>query len=200
MVTTALVTGSAGPAEQVAAALRDAGVEVVAVTDLETDLERVADAVSSFAPGSLDCYIQLPVMLHPTGETVVARVRTFLETGLLTRFRLAEQVLPVLSDEGRVLLVRGHTPGDTSTPDDHAARHAFLDVLAHAIRADKAPATPRVRIVGDERSAADIARLALRPETSSRRPVRAYDLAAREEEKSYQDWRTEVMGMVNVEF
>jgi hypothetical protein len=196
MATTALVTGSAGPAEDVAAALRVVGVEVVTVTDTET----LADEVTSLAPGSLDCYVQLPVVLHPTGDTVVARVRAFLENGLLTRFRLAETVLPALAGDGRVLLVRGHTPVDGSTPDDQAARQAFLDVLAHAIRADKAPATVRVRIVSDERSAADIARLALRGESTSRRTVRSYDLAAREEEKSYQDWRTEVMGLVSVDF
>jgi len=196
MATTALITGSAGPAEQVAAALRDAGAEAVTVTDLD----RLAGKVSSLAPGSLDCYIQLPVMLHPTGDTVVARVRAFLENGILTRFRLAETVLPALSDHGRVLLVRGHTPVDGTTPDDQAARKALLHVLAHAIRADKAPAIVRVRVVSDELRPADLARIALRGESTFRRPVRSYEPAAREEEKSYQDWRTEVMGLVSVEF
>jgi hypothetical protein len=196
MTTTALITGSAGPAEQVAAALRDAGAQAMTVTDLD----RLAEQLGSLAPGSLDCYIQLPVMLHPVGDTVVARVRAFLDHGILTRFRLAEAVLPALADHGRVLLVRGHTPLDGAIPDDQAARKALLHVLAHAIRADKAPATVRVRVVSDELRPGDIARIALRGESTFRRPIRAYDLAAREEEKSYQDWRTEVMGLVNVEF
>jgi hypothetical protein len=196
MTTTALVTGSAGPAEQVAAALREAGVEVATVTDLN----RLAGQLRAFPPGSLDCYIQLPVVIRPTGDTVVARVRAFLDDGIITRFRLAEAVLPVLSDEGRVLLVRGHTHIDGDIPDDQAARKSLLHVLAHAIRADKAPASVRVRVLSDELKPADIARIGLRGESASRRPIRSYDFAAREEEKSYQDWRTEVMGLVSVEF
>jgi hypothetical protein len=196
MVSTALVTGSAGPAEQVAAALRDAGVRVVTVTDLGT----LDDALKAFSPGSLDCYIQLPVMIQPSGDTVVARVRGFLDDGIITRFRLAEAVLPLLSDEGRVLLVRGHTHMDGDIPDDQAARKSLLHVLAHAIRADKAPANVRVRVLSNELKPADVARIAMRDESISRRTVRSLDAAAREEEKSYQDWRTEVMGLVSVEF
>jgi NAD(P)-dependent dehydrogenase (short-subunit alcohol dehydrogenase family) len=196
MTSRALVTGSAEPVAAVAAALRAAGAEVVAVTDVD----RISEELRAFAPGSLDCYIQLPVMIHPTGDTVVARVRAFLDNGILTRFRLAEAVLPVLSDEGRVLLVRGHTMSDGDTPDDQAARKALLHVLAHSIRADKAPANVRVRVVSEALKPADIARIALRGESISRRPVMSFDLAAREEEKSYQDWRTEIMGLVSVEF
>jgi hypothetical protein len=196
MVSTALVTGSAGPAEQVAAALRDSGAQVITVTELDT----LESALADVPPRSLDSYVQLPVMIRPTGDTVVARVRAFLDDGILTRFRLAEAVLPALSDEGHVLLVRGHTLPDGDTPDDQAARKALLHVLAHAIRADKAPAGVRVRVLSDELKPADIARIALRRDTGVRRAVRSFDVAAREEEKSYQDWRTEIMGLVSVEF
>jgi hypothetical protein len=155
------------------------------------------DQVRSLAAGALDCYIQLPVALRPAGETVVARVRGFLDRGLLTRFRLAETVLPALSSEGRVLLVAGHTPVDLTTPDDRTARLAFLDVLAHAIRADLAPAKARVRVLDSRQSADEIARLAVTGE-----PVRGRATArevAGEAERDYQDWRTEVLGLVSVE-
>jgi len=195
-VTTALVTGSPAAAEQVAAALRAAGAEAVCVTDPD----RLAEAISAFPPHSLDCYVQLPIALRPTGETVVARVRAFLDGGLITRFRLAEAVLPALSEGGRVVLVAGHTPVDPNVPDDQAARRAFLEVLAHAIRADQAPAKPRVRVVDHEQGAEDIARIALtgeRPRTEAK-PLR--DLSDREAGMTYQDWRTEVMGLVTLEF
>jgi hypothetical protein len=194
--TTALVTGSAGRTEEVVAALRAAGADAVGVTDLD----QVEAAVRGRAAGSLDCYVQLPIVVRPAGATVVSRVRGFLESGLLTRFRLAETVLPALSEGSRVLLVAGHTPVDRSAPDDRAARMAFLDVLAHAISADKAPAKVQVRVVDHARPAAELARLALTGEPMPGRAAELRDLAAREGEMSYQDWRTEVLGLVSVEF
>jgi hypothetical protein len=196
VATTALVTGSTERVERVVAALQAGGVEAVGVTDLE----RLDEAVRGWAAGSLDCYIQLPVTAQPAGATVIARVRGFLESGLLTRFRLAETVLPAVVDGGLVLLVAGHTPVDRSAPDDQAARMAFLDVLAHAIRADKAPAKVRVRVLDHGRTAAELARLAVTGEPAPRRAAELRDLAAREAEMSYQDWRTEVLGLASVEF
>ncbi len=195
-MTTALVTGSAERVEGLAAALGVAGAEVVSVTDLD----RLHEAVEAFHPGSLDCYIQLPMVLRPTGDTVVSRVRNFLEGGLLARFRLAETVLPALSADARVVLVGGHTPVERTVPDDQAARVAFLDVLAHAIRADKAPAKVRVRVLDHGLDADEIARLALTGEPPRGRSARQRDLAVDAAGMSYQDWRTEVLGLVSVEF
>jgi hypothetical protein len=196
MATTALVTGSPGRTEEVVAALRAGGADAVGVTDLD----QLDAAVRARSAGSLDCYIQLPIAVRPAGATVVSRVRGFLESGLLTRFRLTESVLPALSDGARVLLVAGHTPVDQSAPDDQAARMAFLDVLAHAIRADKAPAKVRVRVLDHAQPAAELARLALTAEPAAGPAAELRDLAAREAEMSYQDWRTEMLGLVSVEF
>jgi hypothetical protein len=192
-----LVTGSDRRVDAVVSALRAAGADVLSAPGPD----QLDETVKPLPPGSLDCYIQLPVTLRPSGEAVVSRVRDFLDKGLLTRFRLAEAVLPAISPNGRVVLVAGHTPAEASAPDDEAARIAFLHVLAHALRADKAPARLRVRVVAGQNNADEIARVALTSEpapgasaASPRHPV------ASEHEMSYQDWRTEVLGLVSIEF
>ncbi len=197
MTATVLVTGSAQRIEPVSAALQTAGARVVTASSVD----RLHDEIRQVPAGSLNCYIQLPVGLQPEGEAVVARVRDFLDKGLLTRFRLAETVLPALSGEGRVILVAGHTPPEAKAPDDEAARMALLHVLAHAIRADKAPAKVRVRVVAGPHDVDEIVRLALaadigRADSAGRR-ARPPDS---EDELSYEDWRTEVLGLVNIEF
>ena len=192
MAITALVTGSAGPVGEVVAALRAAGAEAMGVADADQGISEA----KAFSPGSLDCYVQLPVVLNPAGDTVVARVHEFLDQGLLTRFRLAEAVLAALSDEGRVVLVGGHTPIERATPDDQAARTALLEVLAHAIRADKAPAKVRVRVLGHGHDASEIARLVLTGAPVRGAPV----LHGAEPGRRYLDWRTEVLGLVSAEF
>lgn len=194
-VSKALVTGSAERVEEVSAALEAADVETVRVSDPD----ELAAAVSALDPGSLDCYVQLPVALTVDGDTIVARVRNFLEDGLLTRFRLAETVLPALSPEATVLLVTGHTLEGQNPPDDRAARIAFLEVLAHAVRADKAPAKVRVRVLRHKRAATEIARLALTGEPERGMAADVPDPAEREE-MSYEDWRTEVLGLMRMEF
>ena len=118
---------------EVSAALREAGAEVTEVGDL-----RKLDAVvAGFSPGTLDCHLQLPVQLAARGSTVTERVRNFLQDGLLARFSAAATMLQAVSDEGRVVLVGGNTPIEASAPDDHGARLALLDVLAHAIHAGR---------------------------------------------------------------
>jgi hypothetical protein len=192
---TVLVTGSDRRVNAVAAALRAAGADVLSAPGLDE-----LDEVVSLLPGSLDCYIQLPVTLRPSGEAVVSRVRDFLDKGLLTRFRLAEAVLPALSSNGSVVLVAGHTPSEASAPDDEAARIAFLHVLAHALRADKAPAKLRVRVVAGQSNANEIAQVALISEPAPHARAAPRDPVANEHEMSYQDWRTEVLGLVSIEF
>jgi hypothetical protein len=194
VATTALVTGSAERVGPVVDALQAAGASAVGVSELD----RLDAELAAIPAGSLDCYIQLPLTLRPGGATVVSRVTDFLESGLLRRFHLVQAVLPALANDGRVLLVTGHTPVDASAPDDQAARIAFLDVLAHAIRADRAPAKVRVRVLDHRQPAAEIARLALTGEPVQR-PTAERRAAERETELSYQDWRTEILGLATVE-
>jgi hypothetical protein len=162
------------------------------------DLLRLDAAVAGIAPGSLDCYVQLPGHVAARGDAVVERVRNFLEDGLLARFGAASTILRKLSDKGRVVLVGGNTPVEASAPDDQSARRALMDVLAHAIQAEKSPARIGVRVLPHDESAERIAAVALGGE-----PTRAQALAelrAREPEISFPDWRIEVMGLVNGEF
>jgi hypothetical protein len=194
VTTRALISGAEPLADAVAAALREAGAEVV----VAGDLQRVAEAVAGLEPGSVDTYVQLPVTLASRGDTVVARVRQFLSEGMLARFEAVEAVLPVLAPRARVLLVSGTTPLDAGDlPDDRRARLALLEVLAHAVRADGSASGVRVHTVSSGRGTDELVAVALgqsRPE-----PAAVADLQAREPEMSYEDWRTEVLGLATVE-
>jgi hypothetical protein len=58
------------------------------------DLGALGAAVAGLAPGSLDCYVQLPVQLAPRGNAVIDLVRNFLEDGLLAWFTAASTIFP----------------------------------------------------------------------------------------------------------
>ena len=194
MGSTVVVTGAAAQVAAVSTALREAGAEVIAVDDLR----QLDAAVAGISPGSLDCYVQLPVHVAARGHAVIDRVRNFLEDGLLARFSAASTILPAMSEGGRVVLVGGHTPVEASAPDDQSARLALLDVLAHAIQADSSATRIGVRVLPHDEPAEHIADIAL-----GGRPTRDQALAelrAREPEMSFDDWRVEVMGLVNGQF
>jgi len=178
----------------VSAALREAGAEVTEVDDLG----KLNAAVTGIAPGSLDCYVQLPVHVTARGSNVVERVRNFLEDGLLARFTAASTIRPAMSYEGRVVLVGGNTLVEASAPDDQSARLALLDVLAHAIQADKAQIGVRVRVLPHDDSAEHIAAVALGGKPTHEQELA--ELRAREPTMSFDDWRVEVMGLVNGQF
>jgi len=189
-----VVTGAPQWVAAVSAALRDAGAEVTAVDDLRD----LGQALSGATPHSMDCYVQLPVHVAARGETVVERVRNFLEDGLLARFTSASTILPAMSDGGVVVLVGGHTPVEASAPDDQSARLALMDVLAHAIQADRSATRLGVRVLPHDESAQHIAAVALGGEPTREQALA--ELRAREPEMSFADWRIEVMGLVNGEF
>lgn len=184
MSSTVVVTGAPGQVAAVSAALRQAGAEVTAVDDLEG----LDAALAGISPGSLDCYVQLPVQLRARGGTVTERVRNFLEDGLLARFAAASAILPAVSDDGRVVLVGGNTLVEAAEPDDHSARLALLDVLAHAIQADKQATRIEVRVLPHDDPAERIAAVALRADSKV------------EPKMSFEEWRVEVMGLVNGSF
>lgn len=190
----AMVSGCDERVGQVAAALREGGAEVV-----EVDAPgRLAEIAAGLEPGSLSHYVQLPVNVDVSGSTLVGRVRTFLHKGLLARFDAADAVLPALRDDATVVLVSGNTAVEGGgMPDDASARFALLDVLAHAIRAEKAPGVVRVRLIPADTDASDIAAVTLRGVRLAPRGIR--DIQAREAEMSYEDWRAEVMGLATVE-
>lgn len=190
----ALVSGSpamTGPVVEALAA-RGAGVTVV------EDPARAAVAVAGLRSGSVDCYVQLPLSLRPAGDTVVGRVRHFLDAGLLTRFRLAETVLPLLRPTANVVLVAGHTPIAHEDPDDHSARLAMLQLLAHALLADKAPETLRVQVASAGQSPERLVAAGLDGEAIDPAPD-PRTAPTRPSDRSYEDWRVEMMGQVGIE-
>jgi hypothetical protein len=190
---TVVVTGGAEPAAAVSEALRHAGAEVIAVDDLG----KLDAAFAGIAPGSLYGYVQLPVHVAARGNTVVERVRNFLEDGLLARFAAASTILPAMSDEGRVVLVGGNTLVEASAPDDQSARLALLGVLADAIQADKSSTRIDVRVLPHDELAEHIAAVALGGEPTKQTLA---EMLNREPPMSFDDWRIEVMGLVNGEF
>lgn len=181
-----LITGSTERVESLAAAFEAAGAEPVTLADLGPDSAPV------------DCYVQLGFTVPARGESVVGRVRAFLSDGLLERFAIAERVLPRLSDSAVVLLVTGNQPSEDAAPDDRGARLMILRVLAHAIRADQAPARTRVRVISDERTDAELVNYATTgdkdPLTSRRDPVDEIV-----DGDDYQDWHAQIMGLFQVE-
>lgn len=194
MGSTVLVTGAADRVAAVAEALRDAGAEVIVVDDLS----KLDAVVAGIEPSSLDCYLQLPVNVAARGTAVIERVRNFLEDGLLARFAAAGAVLPAVSDAGRVVLVGGNTPVEASAPDDQRARLALMNVLAHAVQADKPATRIEVRVLPHDQSAEHIAAVAVGGQPTREQALAS--LRAREPEMSFADWRIEVMGLVNGEF
>ena len=135
VVSTVLVTGASERVAKMSSALRKAGAEVIAVDDLG----KLDAALAGLPPGSLDRYIQMPVHVAVRGETVVERVRHFLEDGLPARFAAASTILPAMSDEARVVLVGGNTFVEASAPDDHSARLGLLKVLACLLYTSPSP-------------------------------------------------------------
>ena len=121
-------------------------------------------------------------------------MHSFLEQGLLTRFRLADAVLPALAEDASVILVGGHTQG--GAPDDLSARKALLTVLAHALRADRAPTVTRVRVLDHTHTATEIADLAVtgRGPSQEQRSARSVEAV-----RAYEDWRTELFGLARAE-
>lgn len=185
MTSTGLVSGSADRAQRLCELLKEAGADSIVGTD-----------PAEPGPAGLDFYIQLPVTIRPEGDTAVARVGSFLAAGLLARFRAVERVLPVLRPGATVVLVSGNTPDEMSLPDDQRSRLALLHLLAYATRAELATRQVRVTVVSNQRSDQEIVQYALgggEVETQRDSQERASAAAA------YQDWRTEVMGLVGVE-
>jgi hypothetical protein len=127
----------------------------------------------------------------------VARVGSFLSAGLLARFSAVDRVLPVLAPGATVVLVSGNTPEEVLLPDDQRSRLALLHLLAHATRAELATRHVQVKVVSSQRSDQEIVHYALGGDDDThphRNPQERASAAT-----AYQDWRTEVMGLVGID-
>jgi hypothetical protein len=188
-MTTVLVTGGGERLDEVSSALKAAGAEVVAVDDLGRLGERVTGT-------TFDGYVQLPVAMTPAEGSVVAKVEQFLTQGLLSRFRSAATVLPTLAPSATVILVGGQTNIDVAAPDDHEARVALMRVLAHALRAERAPERLTVRTVDHTWTAEQIAAKV----TGGGSETPSTSGGDEGIGQAYADWRAEVVGLMRVEF
>jgi len=185
-----LLSGSADRAQRLSELLRDAGADPVIITN-------PAELPGETGGDGLDFYIQLPITIHPDGDTAVARVGSFLTAGLLARFRAVDRVLPVLAPGATVVLVSGNTPDEMSFPDDQHSRLALLHLLAHAARAELATKHVNVKVVSSRRSDQEIVHYALGGSDDAQSHPDLQDRASAA--TAYQDWRTEVMGLVGIE-
>jgi hypothetical protein len=189
MTSTGLLSGSVDRAQRLCALLKDAGADPVVITD-------PAELPGRSSTEGLDFYIQLPITIHPEGDTAVARVGSFLSAGLMARFRAVERVLPVLKRGATVVLVSGNAPDEGSLPDDQRSRLALLHLLAHATRAELATREVEVKVVSSQRSDQQIVRYALGGDDEQTTPDPQERAGAA---TAYQDWRTEVMGLVGLD-
>jgi len=199
-----VLTGAGAAAAPVRSQLESAGATVVTVPDGVQQSQDVAEALSGGSGRSADAYIQLPTVLPvdgaPSGGSLVARMGQFLADGLLARFRLAAAVLPHLGEESAVVLVGGNTPVPGTAVDDQEARLALLRVLAHALRAEEAPARLRVRVLPHGTDPSVIAETALGRSAPEPRPAATAPAGNSDVDLSYADWRTQVLGLATVEF
>jgi hypothetical protein len=124
-------------------------------------------------------------------------VRNFLAEGLLSRFEAAYTVLPLLSPQATVVLVAGHMPHESETPDDRRARVDLLRVLARAILADRRESQVRAIVVGFERTPAQIADIAL---LGHDRRVRQSEVDSLSHDMNWADWQREMLSLTGDDY
>ena len=201
-----VLTGAGAAAAPVQAELESAGVRVITVPDEAGDAASVvSSAIAARTAGQhVDAYVQLPKLLAveqtPSGGSLVARMGQFLADGLLARFQMAAAVLPHLAEDASVVLVGGNTPVPGTAVDDQEARLALLRVLAHALRAEEAPRHLRVRVLPHGTATQTVAATALGREDAAQKPASAAPPGNSDVDMSYEDWRTQVLGLATVEF
>jgi hypothetical protein len=187
----ALVSGARPRVDTVAEALRRRGFDVA----VASEAEGVGALAGELAPGSLQCYVQLPGDTPAHGETVVERVRNFLVDGLIARFGGAAAVVPALAPGAVVLLVAGNHPQDSRAPDNHEARLALLDTLATCLVIERAGEGLRPLVVRAERSDGEIAELAVDPRAE--RAAALNELVEERPDALFSDWRDEILGLTH---
>jgi hypothetical protein len=173
---TALVTGTLDHSQIVAVALKREGFDVCV---WEGPSPGAADGP---APGSVDCYVQLPAA--PAEESNAA-AGPVLAAPLVHRLDTVAAVAPLLAADAAVVLVADESGWDP------VCRQA-LGALAEAAVAETVGRGRRVAVV-DSGDVGDIAAVARREWTEARR-VSLADLAPG---MAYSDWRNEVMNLTS---
>jgi hypothetical protein len=136
----------------------------------------------------VDCYVQLPGGL-PSETGNLGQARAVVAETVLARFDAAVRLAPLLAPSASVVLVTNDLERVNGPVGSrrHALR-ALLAVLADALRLDHS--ARRVRVVGEERSAAEIAAIARGSEPAALYPELSPDL-------NFADWRSEILSLGN---
>jgi hypothetical protein len=181
-----LISGTGDLVEPVSTTLQSAGHIVV----VAADQAEVAAACAEAGPRFFDGYVQLPARFGLLGDTAVERIHHFVAHGIMARYPAMAAALPSLAPGARIAFVPAVLPAEVATDDDVQARAALLRVLARAARAD-GPDGLRVSFLGSGSTAEEIAL-----DVQGRGPKRS-DRAPEEPDRSYADWRTELLGMMS---
>jgi hypothetical protein len=183
-----LVSGIGDLIEPVTDALRAQGSSVV----VGGDAAEVATAAKEAGPRAFDGYVQLPARFGLLGDTAVDRIHHFVVHGLMARYPAMSAALPALAPRSRIAFVPAVLPAEVATDDDVEARAALLRVLARAARAD-GPDGLRVQFLGSGATPEEIALAVLGrgPKQEERVPA--------EPDRSYADWRVELLGMMSAQ-
>lgn len=185
----ALITGSSARAREVAAALETNDWHPQLCADT---VEALEDVRASTAPGSIDCYIQLPSERR-AHTTALTEASAMVADGALARYAAVTTVMPLLHEAAAVVLVMGDG-SDGSLPGDLAgAVNDLTRVLARALRNDYRATDLRVTLVGDDQSPAEIASVAGR--RGNRTPSLDWCVDV-EPALGCADWRCEVLSLV----
>jgi hypothetical protein len=181
-----LVSGIGELIEPVADALRAQSSTVVVVGEVA----EVAAAAKEAGPRAFDGYVQLPARFGLLGDTAVDRIHHFVVYGLMARFPAMSAALPALAPGAQIAFVPAVLPAEVATDDDVQARAALLRVLARAARAD-GPDGLRTHFLGSGATPDEIAASVLGrgPKHEEHVPV--------ELDRSYADWRVELLGMMS---
>lgn len=188
---TVLITGSEEFTQEIAEAVTAAGGEpITAGTQAEFE-----EKLAGVEKGSVAAYIQLPVAVSMSGDSMTGRVLSFLEQGIIGRFRAANAIHPYLAADASIVLVAGNSILDTNnaTPDDREARLHLVHVLARALRAE-ADTRHNVQVVHRGVDTKVIIAAALKGEQAASTSPDSVDPSL-----GYDDWRTEVLGMATTE-
>jgi hypothetical protein len=183
-VPTAMITGSPERVPDVTIALKSEGFDIIS----SGTAAAVAEAAAGIAPGSIDCYVQLPGGPPTNGHGALSHARTVVAEAVLARFDAAAQLAPLLAPSASVVLVASDV-GQVEEGPVARRRHALrslLGVLAEAIRLDYS--ARRVRVVDEERSPAEIAAIARGFEPAASYPELGSEL-------NFADWKSQMLSL-----
>jgi hypothetical protein len=174
-------------------ALKSAGYDILAA-----GITSPGDA-PDIAPGSVDCYVQLPVEVPQPGGGLLRRTRGLIAHELLARFDTAARFLPLLAPTATVMLVTEgpdpvEHPSASADPDRKAVR-TLTGVLAEAICRDGGRAGLRASVVAGDRAVQEIAALATH-QPPQPRPWWLY--ADVDDDLAFADWRASILCLASL--